>query len=160
MAAMNFKHIIVKDVGSVAVVDFINSQLMFGTSDVEEIGAELTALISDHGRSKIVLDFSNVQYVSSTMLAKLASLERQDRKSPRASSRSAGWGRSSRTHFVSATSNGSFHIYDDVERRFDLLTSLLMNWAESRANYERTTSGAWQIGAVACLLGSGGEFTC
>jgi len=76
MAATNFKHLSVKEVHGVAVVDFINSQLMFGTSDVEEIGGELTSLISDHGYSKILLDFSNVQYVSSSMLAKLVSLER------------------------------------------------------------------------------------
>ena len=49
---------------------------MFATDVVDEIGAELHSLISDHGHSKIVLDFSNVQYVSSMMLAKLASLER------------------------------------------------------------------------------------
>ncbi|MFI5454146.1 MAG: STAS domain-containing protein [Isosphaerales bacterium] len=76
MAATKFKHLIVKDVDGVAVVDFINSQLMFEASNVEEIGIELNSLISDHGYSKIVLDFRNVQYLSSTMLAKLASLER------------------------------------------------------------------------------------
>src|SRR5260221_571344 len=77
MDATNFKHLVVNDVGGVTVVDFINSQLIFGTSQIEEIGGELTGLISDHGHSKIVLDFSHVQYASSTMLAKLASLERQ-----------------------------------------------------------------------------------
>ena len=76
MAATNFKHISVKDVDGIAVVDFINDQLMFESSIVEEIGGELNSLISDHNYSKIVLDFSKVQYVSSTMLAKLAGLER------------------------------------------------------------------------------------
>ena len=76
MAAANFKHISIKDTNGIAVVDFVNSQLMFATDVVDEIGAELHSLISDHRYSKIVLDFSNVQYVSSMMLAKLASLER------------------------------------------------------------------------------------
>jgi anti-sigma B factor antagonist len=76
MAATNFKHLGVKEVGEVAVVDFINSQLMYGTSEIEEIGGELNRLISDDGHTKVVLDFSNVQYVSSTMLAKLVSVER------------------------------------------------------------------------------------
>ncbi len=114
MAAMNFKHIIVKDVGSVAVVDFINSQLMFGTSDVEEIGAELTALISAHGRSKIVLDFSNVQYISSTMLAKLASLERQ-METAKGRLALCGLGPILKDTFRIGHLERLFSIYDDVE---------------------------------------------
>lgn len=76
MAAANFKHISISESNGIAVVDFVNSQLMFATDVVDEIGEELHSLISDHGYSKIVLDFRNVQYVSSMMLAKLASLER------------------------------------------------------------------------------------
>lgn len=76
MAATNFKHIHINEINGVAVVDFVNSQLMFATDVVDEIGEELHSLISDHGFSKILLDFSNVQYVSSMMLAKLAGLER------------------------------------------------------------------------------------
>ncbi len=76
MAAANFKHISIKDTNGIAVVDFVNTQVMFATDVVDEIGNELHSLISDHGYSKIILDFSNVQYVSSMMLAKLASLEK------------------------------------------------------------------------------------
>ena len=77
MAATNFKHISIKETNGIAVVDFVNSQLMYATDVVDEVGAELHRLISDQGHSKIVLDFSNVQYISSMMLAKLASLEKQ-----------------------------------------------------------------------------------
>jgi anti-sigma B factor antagonist len=76
MAATNFKHITVKEVDGVAVVDFVNSQLMFASEVVDEIGVELNSLISDQAYTKILLDFRNVQYISSTMLAKLAGLER------------------------------------------------------------------------------------
>jgi anti-sigma B factor antagonist len=76
MAPSNFKHISINETNGIAVVDFVDSQLMFATDVVDEIGAELHSLISDHGHAKIVLDFSNVQYISSMMLAKLASLER------------------------------------------------------------------------------------
>jgi anti-anti-sigma factor len=76
MDATNFKHLIINDVGGVAVVSFINAQLIYESASVDEIGSELNSLISDHGHSKIVLDFSNVQYLSSMMLAKLASLDR------------------------------------------------------------------------------------
>jgi anti-sigma B factor antagonist len=77
MAATNFKHISVKEKDGVAVVDFVNSQLMFETTVVDEIGDELSSLVTGHDRPKIVLDFSHVQYVSSTMLAKLAKLQQQ-----------------------------------------------------------------------------------
>jgi anti-sigma B factor antagonist len=76
MAATNFKHIRIHENDGVAVVDFVDSQLMFATDVVDEIGEELNSLISDHGYSKVLLDFSSVQYVSSTMLAKLVALER------------------------------------------------------------------------------------
>jgi anti-sigma B factor antagonist len=73
MAATKFKHISVKETNGVAIVDFVNSQLMFETAVVEEIGDELSTVITGH--PKVLLDFSNVQYVSSTMLAKLAKLQ-------------------------------------------------------------------------------------
>jgi len=76
MADTNFKHISIKDTNGVAVVEFVDAQLMFATDVVDEIGEELNSLISDHGYSRIMLDFSSVQYLSSTMLAKLAGLAR------------------------------------------------------------------------------------
>lgn len=76
MAATNFKHLRVDEQNGVAVVDFVDSQLMFATDVIDEIGDELHSLISDHGYSKIVLDFRHVQYIASMMLAKLAKLER------------------------------------------------------------------------------------
>jgi anti-sigma B factor antagonist len=76
MAATNLKHISIKEKDGVATVDFVDSQLMFATDVVDEIGEELHSLISDHGFSKMIVDFRNVQYISSMVLAKLANLER------------------------------------------------------------------------------------
>jgi anti-sigma B factor antagonist len=67
----------VKDVKGVAVVDLASDPLMYASAIVEEIGDELNSLLRDHGYTKILLDFSHVQYLSSTMLAKLAKLEQQ-----------------------------------------------------------------------------------
>jgi anti-sigma B factor antagonist len=77
MAAANFKHIEINDRDGVAVVGFVDSQLMFATQVVDEIGDELHSVVADPRYPKILLDFSNVQYISSMMLAKLAKLERQ-----------------------------------------------------------------------------------
>jgi anti-sigma B factor antagonist len=77
MSTPVYKHVSVNDMNGVAVVDFVNSRLMFAAEVVEEIGEELNGLLKDRGYTKILLDFSNVQYVSSMMLAKLAKLEQQ-----------------------------------------------------------------------------------
>jgi anti-sigma B factor antagonist len=77
MAQPEFKHIRVKESHGVAVVEFIDSQLMYELKVVGEIGDELNSLVADHGYTKILLDFTNVQYLSSTMLAKLAKLEQE-----------------------------------------------------------------------------------
>jgi anti-sigma B factor antagonist len=76
MAAANLKHIHINNTNGVAIVDFVDSQLMYATDTIEEIGDELHSLVSDLGYTKIVLDFSKVQYIASMMLAKLAKLER------------------------------------------------------------------------------------
>jgi anti-anti-sigma factor len=77
MSEPQFKHIKVKETGGVSVVEFVNSQLMYEMTVVNEVGDELASLLTDHGHTKILLDFSNVQYLSSSMLAKLAKLEQQ-----------------------------------------------------------------------------------
>jgi anti-sigma B factor antagonist len=77
MSSQFFKHISVKDVNGVAVVDLASDPLMYASEVVEEIGGELNSLLTVNGYTKILLDFSHVQYLSSTMLAKLAKLEQQ-----------------------------------------------------------------------------------
>jgi anti-sigma B factor antagonist len=76
MAAPALKHLEVKDVNGVAVVDFVDSELMFASELVQEISDELQSLVSNHGYDKILLDFSRVQYLSSTMLSQFVKLER------------------------------------------------------------------------------------
>jgi anti-sigma B factor antagonist len=74
MSAAALKHLKVQDVGGVAVVDFIDSGLMFESALVKDLGAELESLVSDHRYARILLDFTHVQYVSSSMLGQLARL--------------------------------------------------------------------------------------
>jgi anti-sigma B factor antagonist len=77
MAESPFKHIDVTESHGVAIVGFVNSQLMFANEMVEEVGGELGRLLTDRGYTKIVLDFRNVQYLASMMLARLAKLEQE-----------------------------------------------------------------------------------
>jgi len=114
MAATNFKHLSVNDVDGVAVVDFIYDQLIFETSVVEEIAGELNSLISDHGYSKVLLNFSNVQYLSSAMLAKLAGLERHV-EIAKGRLKLCGLGPTVKDTFRIGQFERVFSVYDDVE---------------------------------------------
>ena len=76
MSAPTLKHLQLKDVNGVAVIDFVDSGLMFEATLIQEIGEELHSLLMDHGRNRILLDFAHVQYLSSSMLGQLARLAR------------------------------------------------------------------------------------
>jgi anti-sigma B factor antagonist len=74
MSAPALRHLKVKNVDGVAVVDFVDSGLMFESALIEEIGEELRSLLIDHHHTRILLDFTHVQYLSSSMLGQLARL--------------------------------------------------------------------------------------
>jgi anti-sigma B factor antagonist len=114
MAATNLKHIHINNMNGVAVVDFVDSQLMYATDAIEEIGAELHSLVSDHSYSKIVLDFSKVQYIASMMLAKLANLERHV-EIAHGKLKLCGLGPILKDTFRIGHFERVFSIYDDVE---------------------------------------------
>jgi anti-sigma B factor antagonist len=114
MPATDFKHINIKDVNGIAVVQFVNSQLMFATNVVDEIGDELESLISNHTYPKIVLDFSDVQYVSSTMLAKLAKLQKHAEVAKR-QLKLCGLGPILQDTFRIGHLERFFAVYDDAE---------------------------------------------
>lgn len=79
MSAAELKHLRLRDADGVAVVGFVDSELMYATDLVLDIGSELKSVLKDLGRNLILLEFDDVQYVSSTMLAQLAHLEREVR---------------------------------------------------------------------------------
>ena len=114
MDATGLKHIRIRDAKGIAVVEFVNSQLMFATDVVDEIGDELESLISDHSYPKIVLDFSNVQYVSSMMLAKLAKLQ-QHTDAVKRQLRLCGLGPVLQDTFRIGHFERLFAVYDDAE---------------------------------------------
>lgn len=79
MNAVDLKHLLLRDADGVAVVRFVDSGLMYATDLVQDIGAELKSLLKDMGRDRILLDFGDVQYVSSSMLGQLVQLDRDVR---------------------------------------------------------------------------------
>ena len=66
----------VETVDGVLVVSFTDSKIV--TEDqIQEVGDQLYALVEDGSKKKILLNFGNVQYCSSTVLGKLVGFKRR-----------------------------------------------------------------------------------
>jgi len=112
MSAPTLKHLQMKDVNGVAVIDFVDSGLMYEATLIQEIGEELHSLLIDHGRGRILLDFTHVRYLSSSMLGKLARLAR-DVESARGQLKITGLGPVLRDTFRIGHLEPLFEIFDD-----------------------------------------------
>ena len=62
--------------GDVTAVSFLDKKIL-DESNIEEIGRELLSLIEQKPQIKLLLDFSNVQYLSSAALGKLITLNKR-----------------------------------------------------------------------------------
>jgi anti-anti-sigma factor len=114
MAEPVFKHISVFESTGFAIVEFVNSQLMFTGELVQEVGDELSRLITDRGYTTIVLDFRKVQYLSSTMLARLVKLQQQVGQS-KGQLKICGLGPILKDTFRIGNFDRIFDIHDDVQ---------------------------------------------
>jgi len=65
-----------EEVGDVTVARFIDKKIL-DEGNIQIIGNQLFALIEEDGRQKIVLDFSNVEYLSSAALGKLITMDKK-----------------------------------------------------------------------------------
>ena len=59
-----------------AVARFVDRKILDETN-IQIVGNQLFALVDDENRRKIVLDFSNVEYLSSAALGKLITLDKK-----------------------------------------------------------------------------------
>ncbi len=85
---------------------------MFEAALIHEIGEESHSLLIDHGRSRILLDFTQVRYLSSSMLGQLARLA-SDVAIARGQLKSTGLGPVLRDTFRIGHLEPLFAIYDD-----------------------------------------------
>jgi anti-sigma B factor antagonist len=66
----------IENVDGVLVVSFTDSKIV--TEDqIQEVGEQLYELLDGAGKKKILLNFGNVQYCSSTVLGKLVGFKRR-----------------------------------------------------------------------------------
>lgn len=66
----------VEDIGDVTVVNFTDKKIL-DEQNIQTIGEQLMNLVDDYGRKKLLLNFSNVDYLSSAALGKFITLKKK-----------------------------------------------------------------------------------
>jgi len=66
----------VEDIGEVTVVNFTDKKIL-DEQNIQVIGEQLFSLVDDLGRRKLLLNFSNVEYLSSAALGKFITLNKK-----------------------------------------------------------------------------------
>ena len=75
----NMRRIEVSDAASVSVVRF-QDQKIIDPEAIQELGQELFDLVERDDRKKLVLNFSNVEFLSSAALGKLITFEKKAKR--------------------------------------------------------------------------------
>src|SRR6266478_1137455 len=70
------RHLEVEDYGEITVVNFIDKKIL-DEQNIQKIGEDLFSLVDELGRKKILLNFSNVEYLSSAALGKFITLNKK-----------------------------------------------------------------------------------
>jgi anti-sigma B factor antagonist len=65
-----------EEIGDVTVVSFMDRKIL-DEPNIQIIGDQLFSLVDDSGRKKLLLNFGNVEYMSSAALGKLITLDRK-----------------------------------------------------------------------------------
>lgn len=68
----------IENVGDVTVASFVDKKILDETN-IQIIGNQLFGLVDDDGCKKIILDFTNVEYLSSAALGKLITMDKKVR---------------------------------------------------------------------------------
>jgi anti-sigma B factor antagonist len=66
----------IEQIGDITVARFVDKKILDETN-IQLIGTQLFGLVDEDGRKKIVLDFTNVEYLSSAALGKLITMDKK-----------------------------------------------------------------------------------
>ena len=72
------RHLEVSEVDDVTVVRFLDRKIL-DEANIQELGQELFELVETERRAKILLNFNNVEFLSSAALGKLITLDRKQK---------------------------------------------------------------------------------
>jgi anti-sigma B factor antagonist len=74
--AQSRRRLEVEDIGDVTVVNFTDRKIL-DEQNIQLIGEQLFSLVDEGQRHKILLNFNNVEYLSSAALGKLITLDKK-----------------------------------------------------------------------------------
>jgi anti-sigma B factor antagonist len=66
----------IEEIGNVSIAKFVDRKIL-DESNIQVIGNQMFGLVDEDGRKKIVLDFTNVEYLSSAALGKLITMDKK-----------------------------------------------------------------------------------
>ncbi len=66
----------VTNVGEITAIQFVDRKIL-DESNIQEMGRELFGLVDDEGCEKLLLNFSNVEFLSSAALGKLITMDKK-----------------------------------------------------------------------------------
>ena len=70
------KRLDIEEVGDATIAKFLDKKIL-DESNIQIIGNHMFKLVEEDGRKDIILDFSNVEYLSSAALGKLITMEKK-----------------------------------------------------------------------------------
>lgn len=74
-----YRRVQIAESGDVTVVKFVDRKIL-DEVNIQELGQELFKLVEQDNRQKVILNFSNVEFLSSAALGKLITFEKKVRK--------------------------------------------------------------------------------
>lgn len=66
----------IDQIGDITVARFVDKKIL-DENNIQVIGNQLFGLVEEDGRKKIILDFTNVEYLSSAALGKLITMDKK-----------------------------------------------------------------------------------
>lgn len=70
------RHLRTESIEGVTVVSFVDTKIVT-EENIQEVGDQLYSLVEDEGHRQLLLNFGNVQYLSSAALGKLINLKKK-----------------------------------------------------------------------------------
>ena len=76
MSQASRRHLRLESIDGVTVVSFVDTKIVT-EENIQEVGDQLYSLVEDEGHRQLLLNFGNVQYLSSAALGKLINLKKK-----------------------------------------------------------------------------------
>ena len=76
MSQASRRHLRLESIDGVTVVSFVDTKIVT-EENIQEVGDQLYSLVEDEGHRQLLLNFGNVQYLSSAALGKFITLNKK-----------------------------------------------------------------------------------